>query len=127
MSVPATLSATLPLAVANRNGGWGNLAPFFMSGLSFHDETDSTITVATEYDLSRVHKTIDYCKERSNSGNVTALGGDKLVATVDPGVIHLWCANKGVTFSEFMRDQKLAKQFLEDSDNSQFRIWKGAI
>lgn len=98
-----------------------------MNDLTIHDVEADRFTVATNYDIGRINRTMDYCKEMHNSGLHTAMGGDKLVASVDPAVIHLWCSQRGLTISDFMCDQKLAKQFLEDPDNSNFRIWKGAI
>jgi hypothetical protein len=98
-----------------------------MSNLTFNDHDNDSIVVATNYDLGRVKRTMDYCKELHNSGMHTTLGGDKLVASVDPAVIHLWCNQKNITMAQFMADPKLAKQFLEDPENSNFRIWKGAL
>ena len=103
------------------------MSDYRIGDLSLHDVTDDGFTVATNYDIGRINRTMDYCKELHNSGKHTALGGDKLVASVDPAVIHLWCSNKGITVSQFMCDSKLSKQFLEDPDNSNFRVWKGAL
>lgn len=98
-----------------------------MSNLSLHDVTDDQAIVATNYDLNEITKVAEYAKGLHNAGMDTALGGDKLVASVHPAVIHKWCADRGVTMSMFMTDQKLTKQFLEDPDNRHFRVWKGAI
>ena len=98
-----------------------------MSNLTFHDETNDSLVVGTHYSIDRINKTMDYCKEMHNSGNHSVLGGDKLIASVDPAIIHLWCNTNKITMSDFMLDPKIAKRFLEDPDNSNFRIWKGAL
>lgn len=98
-----------------------------MSNLTLHDVTDDQFTVATNYDLGEITKVAEYAKALHNNDMQTALGGDKLVASVHPAVIHKWCADHGIQFSQFMTDQKIAKRFLEDPNNSQFRVWKGRI
>lgn len=98
-----------------------------MSRITVHSANDTEIVASTDYSLAEINRVMEFAKTRHNSGNHLALGDDKLVASVHPAVIHKWCADKGVTFSQFMIDQKLTKQFLEDSDNSAFRIWKGRI
>lgn len=52
---------------------------------------------------------------------------DKLCMSVDGWVINDWCVKKGVTFAEFMRDQKLQTRFVEDPDNAAFRVWEGRL
>lgn len=98
-----------------------------MSDLSIHDVQDDQFTVATNYSMAEIQRVADHAKALHNDGLHTALGGDKLVASVHPAVIHQWCTARGITMSQFMCDQKLSKQFLEDPDNSAFRVWKGAI
>ena len=97
------------------------------SKVSFHEATDTHLVASTDYSMAEIVRAMDHAKERHNSGNHLALGDDKLVARVHPGVMHAWCAKRGVTFSQLMTDQALTKQFLEDPDNSNFRIWKGKI
>lgn len=98
-----------------------------MSKLSLHDVEENQFTVSTDYDMSEITRVAEYAKSLHNEGYHTAIGGDKLVASVHPAVIHSWCAARGITMSQFMCDQKLSKQFLEDPDNAAFRVWKGAI
>jgi hypothetical protein len=98
-----------------------------IGNLSLHDVEADGFTVATHYSIDRINKTMDYCKERHNSGDHSVLGGDKLIATVDPAIVHLWISKHGITMPQFMADPKIAKRFLEDPDNSNFRIWKGAL
>ena len=98
-----------------------------MSKLTLHDANDDQAVISTDYDLARVIKTADYAKAMHNAGKDTLESGDKLVASVDPAVMHLWCQQRGVSFGQLLADQKLTKQFLEDPNNSQFRIWKGKL
>lgn len=98
-----------------------------MSSLSIHNVTDTEAVVTTDYNVAEITRAMEFAKARHNSGDHLALGDDKLVASVHPAVIHKWCADKGITFSQFMIDPKIAKRFLEDPDNSNFRIWKGRI
>jgi hypothetical protein len=98
-----------------------------MSSLSIHDVTDHQAVVTTDYSLARINRVAEFAKARHNSGNHLALGDDKFVATLDAGIIHAWCAKRGVTFSQLMCDQKLTVKMLEDPDLSVFRIWKGKI
>ena len=51
----------------------------------------------------------------------------KHVASVDQAVIIDWCNKRGITFQRFMNDQSLINSFLDDPDNSSFRIWKGRV
>ena len=98
-----------------------------MSRVSLHEATDTHLVASTDYNMDAIVRSMEFAKARHNSGNHLALGDDKLVASVHPGVIHAWCTKRGVTFSQMMCDQALTKQFLEDPDNSNFRIWKGKI
>lgn len=97
------------------------------TNLTIHDETEEQMVVATNYSMDEINRVADYAKALHSADLLTSLGGDKVVASVHPAVIHKWCADQGVTYAQFMCDQKLAKRFLEDPDNSQFRIWKGRI
>lgn len=66
-----------------------------------------------------------HCREASDAQKS---GGDmKLAMTVDGTVILDWCNKRGVTWQQFMRDSALQVRFLDDPDNSVFRIWKGRI
>lgn len=103
------------------------MSDYRVGNLSLHDVEADRFTVATNYSVDRINRTMDYCKARHNAGDLTTLGGDYVIASVDPAIVHLWCTNKGVTVQQFMCDPKLSTQFLEDPDNSNFRIWKGKI
>lgn len=52
---------------------------------------------------------------------------EKLAMSVDGWVINDWCVKKGIAWAEFMRNQRLQTQFIEDPDNAAFRIWTGKL
>jgi hypothetical protein len=66
-----------------------------------------------------------YCREKSSAHKS---GGDmKHVASVDGTVILDWCNKRGLTFGQFMRDEAIITQFLDDPTNAIFRVWKGRV
>lgn len=48
-----------------------------------------------------------------------------LAASVPQVVIHAWLNKRGLTMREFKHD--VVDDFLNDSDNSAFRVWKGKV
>lgn len=99
-----------------------------MSNLTFDDGGDDKAIVTTHYNLAEVKAVAEYAKGLHNAGMDKALdGGDKLVASVHPAIVHKWCADNGVTFDRLMCDPAIAKRFLEDPNNAHFRVWRGAI
>lgn len=68
----------------------------------------------------------EHCKALRSAGFGNGKD-DKLAMSVDGWVINDWCVKKGVTFAEFMRDQKLQTRFVEDPDNAAFRVWEGRV
>ena len=93
-----------------------------------HDTGNDEVTLVKEYKMSDIHKVADYSKAMASVGATENSQGEKLVASVHPAVIIAWLNKRGLTMNEFMSgNSDLARQFLEDSDNSQFRIWKGRI
>ena len=93
-----------------------------------HDTGNDEVTLVKEYKMSDIKKVTDYSKAMASAGATENSQGEKLVASVHPAVIIAWLNKRGLTMAEFMSgNSDLARQFLEDSDNSQFRIWKGRI
>ena len=113
--------------------GWGfGLTPFHMTmnntTTTMYDTGDDEVTLVKEYKMSDIKKVTDYSKAMASVGATENSQGEKLVASVHPAVIIAWLNKRGLTMAEFMSGgSNLAKQFLEDSDNSQFRIWHGKI
>ena len=86
------------------------------------DETVAFVHKAEGADLDRL---ITYCREKAE--NEKSRHDMKHVASVDQAVIIDWCNKRGITFQRFMNDQSLVNAFLDDPDNSAFRIWKGRV
>ena len=113
--------------------GWGfGLTPFHMTmnntTTTMHDTGNDEVTLVKEYKMSDIKKVTDYSKAMASAGATENSQGEKLVASVHPAVIIAWLNKRGLTMAEFMSgNSDLARQFLEDSDNSQFRIWRGKI
>lgn len=97
-----------------------------MEKTTYQDLDSDTGLLVKEYSMADIHKVADFCKEMHNSG-YHGTKDDKVIASVDPAIIHAWIEKHGITFNQFMIDQSIVKRFLEDSDNSHFRIWKGRI
>jgi hypothetical protein len=96
------------------------------SKTTYHDIDSDTAVLVKEYKHSDIQKVAEYAKECHNSG-IHGTKEDKVVASVHPAVIMAWIEKRGITMHQFMSEPKIAIQFLEDPDNSSFRIWKGKI
>lgn len=94
------------------------------SAALWHDHGDGTVTVQQVADVTQA---VEHAKALHNCGAHTTGMGDKHVASVPIPVLTAWAQERGLTFAEVMRDRRLLKQFLEDPDNSVFRIWKGCL
>lgn len=84
------------------------------------------LLLATTADKRDVDMVAEHCKamRSAKAGN----GKDEKLAMSAPGwVVNDWCVKKGITFAEFMRDQRLQTRFVEDPDNSAFRVWEGRL
>jgi hypothetical protein len=67
---------------------------------------------------------VTHCRESSDFKQSSDW---KLAASVDGTVIIDWCNKRGITWAQFMGDQKIQIRFLDDPDNGVFRVWKGRI
>lgn len=89
----------------------------------FHDEGDRFV-ISKQTD---VEPTLEAAKARHREGLTTTGMGDKHVASIPVPVLDAWARRRGLTFGDVVREQRLMQQFLEDPDNADFRIWKGAL
>jgi len=78
-------------------------------------------------DKSDLDLIADHCKALHNDGHDKNTVGDKLCMRADGFTIQKWCNDHGITWKQFFRDQAIQKRFIEDPDNSAFRIWKGKL
>ncbi len=90
----------------------------------FHDLGNGGFAIQTTTDVT---KTVENAIARHREGFQTTGMGDKHVASIPVPVLDAWARARGKTYGDVMRDDKLMKQFLEDPDNGDFRIWKGAL
>ena len=90
-----------------------------------HDDADKMV-LATTADKRDLDLLADHCAAMRAIGAGNRKD-EKLAMTVDGWVINDWCVRKGITFAEFMRDQKLQTRFAEDPENAAFRIWQGKL
>ena len=51
----------------------------------------------------------------------------RLLAMVPGVVIEEWCQQQKVSFDDFTREREVRARFLNNPDNSAFRIWKGHV
>jgi hypothetical protein len=89
-------------------------------------EDDDKLILATTVDKRDLDTLADHCAAMRSIGAGNGKD-DKLAMSVDGWVINDWCVKKGITFSQFMRDQKMQTRFVEDPDNAAFRIWTGRL
>jgi hypothetical protein len=90
-----------------------------------HDDTDKLIFAATA-ERGDVLAQAEHCAALRSAG--AGKGKDEyLCMSVHPYVLDSWLIRHGITYAEFMRDQKLQTRFVEDPDNAAFRVWEGRL
>lgn len=90
----------------------------------WHEEADGTIVLQKTTDVEPV---LERAKELHNVGAHTTGMGDKHVASIPVEVLDMWARQRGKTFGDVMRDERLMTEFLQDPDQSAWRVWKGQI
>jgi hypothetical protein len=92
------------------------------------DAVDANTDVAIhEVDRWEVDAVAAECKARQLAGLTKTADGDHHVMSVHPFVVMQWLDRHGVSYAKFIRDQKLIERFLNDPDNSAFRIHQGRV
>lgn len=95
---------------------------FRLEGLD--DQHDVAIHEVDKADLDLIAAE---CMALRSAGMTKTSDGDWHVMKADGWTINDWCVRKGVTFAQFMRDRLLQDRFINDPDNSAFRIHTGRI
>ncbi len=90
----------------------------------WHDHGDGKVTIQKVADVTNA---VERAKELHYTGAHTTGMGDKHVASIPVPALEAWLQKHGKTFSDWARDSRLTKQFLEDPENGVFRIWKGRL
>lgn len=86
-------------------------------------ESDGSLTVSAVEDVSGV---IETCKSLQSVGLVGS-NEMKHAAALPRVVVEDWCQKRGITFADWMRDNKFVREMLNDPNLSSFRIWKGQV
>lgn len=89
----------------------------------FHDLGDKFVIAKTQ----DVEAVVEDAKARHNIDATKTGMGDRHAMRVPIIVIDAWARKKGLTYGNVMRDQSLLKQFVEDPENADFRVWKGNL
>lgn len=95
-------------------------------GYFIEEHAPGQLLMATTIDKRVLDAQAEHCKALRSAGFGNGKD-DKLAMSVDGWVINDWCVKKGITFAEFMRDQKLQTRFVEDPANAAFRVWEGRL
>lgn len=68
----------------------------------------------------------EYAKALHNEGHH---GSSEMrhAAKIPLVIVEKYCNERGITFEEFMGDEKHLKHVVENPDNKMFRIWTGRI
>lgn len=87
------------------------------------DELTGDITIERRFDIAPVLEDINNLKSISDGKGQNFWH----IGKVPLGVIEKYCAEKGITYGEFLKNKDIARQFLTDPDYSKFRIYEGNI
>lgn len=88
-----------------------------------YTEEDDRLVVTRKQNVGQI---VDFAKACHNEGFV---GGPdhKVVATIPQVVIEHYLTTRGKTLRDWMTDAELRRQFLNDPDYGDLRIWKGRV
>lgn len=89
-----------------------------------YHEDDGKFHIQTTADVEPV---IERAQALHNEGHHKTRTGDHHLASIPVVVLNAWAEKRGVTFDAVMQNITLLREFLNDPDNSQFRIHKGAV
>lgn len=84
---------------------------------------DDTMTVQRTQDCTPI---AEYAMAQSAAG-FTGSSEMKHAARIPMVIVEKYCNERGITYSDFMRDPAHIKRITEDPDNAAFRIWKGRL
>jgi hypothetical protein len=93
--------------------------------IDYENEHDGVLRHAVEKaDLDTLAA---HCKALQSVGATKNTQGDWHVMSADAFTIQAWCDRAGVTWAQFFRDKTLQNRFINDPDNSAFRVHTGRI
>lgn len=79
-----------------------------------------------EASVSDLKAVAEHCGDLRSAG-LTGSSDMKLAARVPAFFVQKYINDNGITFAEFMRDNKHVDRFLADPALSHFRVWTGRI
>lgn len=88
------------------------------------EQSGDDVTIRETTDVTAA---VERAKALHNEGFHATKGGQKHVAEIPVAALVQWCQRYGYTYGEAMRDKAVMRRFLQDPDNSAFRIWKGRL
>lgn len=88
-----------------------------------YSEQDDKIIVTRKQNVGTI---VDYAKACHNEG-FHGRPDARVVATIPQVVIEHYLNLKGKTLHDWMTDRDLRRQFLNDPDYADLRIWKGTV
>lgn len=86
-----------------------------------HNDGLGTITFETRQDPTDILKHAQALHKEGHHGSSEM----RHAASFPRVLIDQYCANKGITFREWMQDKKHVRFMLNDPDLKHFRIWAG--
>jgi len=94
-----------------------------MTVQTFYREEDDKLIVTRKQDVGAI---VDYAKACHNEG-FHGHSDARVVATIPQVVIEHYLNTRGKTLRDWMTDPELRRQFLNDPDYGDLRIWKGKV
>lgn len=90
----------------------------------WHEHADGSVTIQQRTDVTAC---VERAKALHREGLDTTGMGDKHVASIPVAVLDAWARRRGKTFAHVMADDAMMREFLDDAENSVFRVWRGAL
>ena len=96
-----------------------------MKDITHYDELTDTLRIKRVEDVSSVLE----ANKRQFDVDDKSYKHDALnhVARIPLSAIEQYCQQKGIKYEEFMRDERMFRQFLNDPDNRLFRTKPGRV
>lgn len=89
-------------------------------------EQDGLLVDITRETLPNLHAVADHCQRLRSAG----LTGEKNIRTlgiVPAFLVEKWINDRGIAFTEFMRNPEIQTQMLNDPALAAFRVHEGAV
>lgn len=87
-------------------------------------EADGKYAIET---ITDVEPALEFAKALHNEDRLTRPNGDRHIAHIPIAVVDAWAKRRGLGFDSVMQDVSLLEEFLNDPDNSYFRVDKRPV